>query len=178
MYVAYCYYLCQGELTTDTPWVFLFSFCMSIETLSWGIKPWNEPADHLTVANALVRVNIVCDIYEARVFWQLIKDRPRFLSFFAINMAKSLIILVRWWHQLSHFPSLCLGLRTRMTQEHLHVWFLGLPAHETIFWVFRFKAHCLQIFSLKHHISGVEYGKTTLSSDLQMLKFGSSNLQS
>ena len=55
---------------------------------------------------------------------------------------------------------------------------MGLPAHETIFWVFRFKLHCLQIFSLKHRISGVEYGKTTMSSDLQMLKFGSSNLQS
>ena len=48
---------------------------------------------------------------------------------------------------------------------------MGLPAHETLLGVFRFKLHCLQIFSLKHHISGVEYGKTTLSSDLQMLKF-------
>ena len=55
---------------------------------------------------------------------------------------------------------------------------MGLPVHETKFWVFRFKLHCLQIFSLKHHNSGVEHGKTTMSSDLQMLKFGSSNLQS
>ena len=63
----------------------------------------------------------------------------------------------------------------------IHDIIMGLPAHETLFGVFRFKLLCLQIFSLKHHIyhiSGVEYGKTALSSDLQMLKFGSSNLHS
>ena len=41
-----------------------------------------------------------------------------------------------------------------------------------------FKICCLRIFSLKHLISGVKYDKIVLSSDLQILKTGSSNLQS
>ena len=51
-------------------------------------------------------------------------------------------------------------------------------AHKSTFGIFGFKICCLQIFSLKHQISRVKNDKIMLSSDLQILKTETSNLQS
>ena len=48
--------------------------------------------------------------------------------------------------------------------------FVGLPAHKTRFWIFRFKIRCLQIFSLKQQVSMVTNVKIMMSSVLQILK--------
>ena len=47
---------------------------------------------------------------------------------------------------------------------------MGLPAHKTRFWIFRFKVRCLQIFSLKQQVSMVTNVKIMMSSVLQIMK--------
>ena len=73
---------------------------------------------------------------------------------------------------------LCSGskLSTQIIMSIYSTW-LGRPAHRRIFWIFRFKICCLQIFSLNHQISGVKNNKIMLSSYLHILKTRSSVLK-